>query len=807
MKRLLTRLALGITVMATAAGLLVAGGSSPDRVDLDVTADLGQFNPGNIISDSVFFDGAGMSPDDVRKFIELKGMNCRAGSDGTPCLKDYRQDTTARPADQYCSGYAAGSQESAATIISKAARACNVSPRVLLVMLQKEQSLVTNTGSSLYERRYREAMGYACPDTAPCDPAYNGFQNQVYSAARRFQVYKVHPTSYGYRAGRTNTVLYHPNRDCGSSQVYIHNQATAGLYIYTPYQPNAAALAAGYGSGDACSAYGNRNFWLYFTDWFTSTQAPGESAWQPLGALDSVTARTGNQVDIRGWAVDPDTTAPISVHVYVDGQLQGSVTADARRDDVAAALPAWGGAHGYERTIGVTQGIHEVCVYAINVGAFAPNTKLGCRTVDTRGLPLGSIDAAVLREGQGELTGWALDPDSSSPTAVHVYVNGAWATQALADQPRPDVAEAYPAAGTARGFRIPVPLQPGRNEVCLFAINSPSGGHNPQLGCWTTTLEVRPAGRADVSGGPRAISVSGWALDPETAGPVDVHVYVDGQWAAALRADQHRDDIPAEFADLGRRHGFSGDVAVAPGEHEVCTYAINVRQGTENPQLGCSTALVGVPPIGNLEVASAEGATVALRGWALDPDTSAPIDVHLYVDGRMVSHVTADAPRPDVEAAHPGTGSAHGFATTVVLAPGRHEACAYAINVLGGSAPNTRLGCLAVTVAPSVEPRGAVDAVTAEAGHLVVRGWAYDPDLPARSIDVHFYLDGRYAGRLTADQSRPDVAAAISGAGEAHGYTAYLGPLSGRRTVCAYAIDTAGAVNPLLGCATLTVTG
>ena len=51
------------------------------------------------------------------------------------------------------------------------------------------------------------------------------------------------------------------------------NQATANVYYYTPYQPNSTALAAGYGTGDSCSAYGNRNFYNYFTDWFGSTRA------------------------------------------------------------------------------------------------------------------------------------------------------------------------------------------------------------------------------------------------------------------------------------------------------------------------------------------------------------------------------------------------------------------------------------------------------------------------------------------------------------------------------------------------------
>ncbi|HPF31067.1 MAG TPA: hypothetical protein PLO25_02040, partial [Candidatus Saccharibacteria bacterium] len=34
--------------------------------------------------------------------------------------------------------------------------------------------------------------------------------------------------------------------------------------------PNQATLDAGYGSA-YCGAYGNRNFYLYFTDWFGPT--------------------------------------------------------------------------------------------------------------------------------------------------------------------------------------------------------------------------------------------------------------------------------------------------------------------------------------------------------------------------------------------------------------------------------------------------------------------------------------------------------------------------------------------------------
>ena len=55
----------------------------------------------------------------------------------------------------------------------------------------------------------------------------------------------------------------------------LENRATVALYVYTPYQPNEAALAAGSGTGDYCSSYGNRNFYNYFTKWFGNIRDEG----------------------------------------------------------------------------------------------------------------------------------------------------------------------------------------------------------------------------------------------------------------------------------------------------------------------------------------------------------------------------------------------------------------------------------------------------------------------------------------------------------------------------------------------------
>jgi hypothetical protein len=240
-----------------------------------------QFNPGRIIDDDVFFNPSGMSATEIQRFLNAKVPVCdtnhaRTSSpndSGPPytCLKSYSQNTSARTGESgLCSYLSPKSNRSAANIIYDVALACGINPKVLIVLLQKEQSLITDTWP--WDIQYRSATGYGCPDTAPCDSEYYGFFNQVYMAARQFKRYAINEDLFKHRAQRNNNILYNPNAACGSSTVFIQNQATAGLYNYTPYQPNQAALNNLYGSGDGCSAYGNRNFWRMYNDWFGSTE-------------------------------------------------------------------------------------------------------------------------------------------------------------------------------------------------------------------------------------------------------------------------------------------------------------------------------------------------------------------------------------------------------------------------------------------------------------------------------------------------------------------------------------------------------
>ena len=265
-------LILGTAVPATAAATPVgAAVNGPAKMSL------AGFNPGNIISDAVFTDRSTMTEAQIQTFFNSKVKTCRAGY---TCLKDYRTTSVTRPADNYCRGYAGAANESAARIIYRVAQACDINPQVLIVMLQKEQGLINHTWPSQW--RYDAALGQACPDTAPCDPKFVGFFHQIYGAARQMQIYMEGRYFQWYKAGQTWQIQWHPDRArCGTGPVYIANKATEALYYYTPYQPNAAAMRAGYGTGDSCSSYGNRNFYNYFTDWFGSTQKPPAPAVLP----------------------------------------------------------------------------------------------------------------------------------------------------------------------------------------------------------------------------------------------------------------------------------------------------------------------------------------------------------------------------------------------------------------------------------------------------------------------------------------------------------------------------------------------
>ena len=152
-------------------------------------ASLAGWNPGLIISDDVFTNSGTLNPTQIQAFLESKVPNCdtwgtqpsefgggtRAQwgtAHGYPppytCLKDYVENGI-----------------NSANIIYNAAQQYRINPEVLIVLLQKEQGLVTDTWPLSVQ--YRTATGYGCPDGAACDSQYYGLTNQLQWSAKMFR--------------------------------------------------------------------------------------------------------------------------------------------------------------------------------------------------------------------------------------------------------------------------------------------------------------------------------------------------------------------------------------------------------------------------------------------------------------------------------------------------------------------------------------------------------------------------------------------------------------------------------------------
>ena len=780
--RLSRIVAFTVTLIVAASGLVYTVGVGPAPA---VAVTSSSFDPAYIISDTQFFDGTSMSEGDIQNFI--RGQSC-APRDGVPCLKDFRATTPTKEAQgvNHCSEFMGGSNESAARIIAKVAQACGISPKVLLVLMQKEQSLISSPSAYGYER----AMGWGCPDTAACNSLYFGFFNQVYRAAKQFREYTTNPNSWRYRVGNTY-VQYSPNTACGGTTLNIRNQATANLYNYTPYQPNKAALDNLYGIGDSCSAYGNRNFWRLYSDWFGS---PVEQS--PVGKVELLQAAPDGVV-VSGWALDADTRDPIQVQVNIDGRLLTTITANQARPDVGAKY-GLGDNHGFVLNAAAPNGSHRYCVYGINVGS-GNHTEFGCWTVNVGGNPVGMVEDIQPQPGGLGVWGWTLDPDSVSPIGIQVFVDGVFAGGGAADLGRADIGARYPGYGDAHGYQVIVKTPPGQHRVCAYGINVGAGSTNTQLGCYTVTAGGSPLGMIDnITTGPGTVTAYGWAVDPDTAEPIEVQFNLDGQYLDATRASATR--IPfGPMTSYGANHGFGHTMKVDGDKHLLCLWGINVQSGT-NKLLSCHTIEAGGSPVGAVEDVQTGFASVSVYGWGYDKDTADPIAMQINVDDMKAGTGDAEVPRPDLSSKIPAAyGTTRGYGVTVPAAPGSHKVCSWGINQGYGS--NVQFGCATVTV--SGMPVGAVEDIHATGSNLGVWGWAIDPDT-GDPISVQVYVDGVLVGNNIANANRPDIAASYPRYGAAHGFGVQF-PLSpGQHQVCSYALNIGYGDNTLLGCNTIT---
>lgn len=177
-----------------------------------------EFDPNYLISDTEINDYNSMNFDDIQRFLDRRS--------GT--LKNYI--TIDRE----------GSFKTATQTFYEVSQQWMISPKYLLVLVQKEQSLLEN--SAPRQSQYDWATGYGCPDGRPCDERWRGFYRQVNSAAAQTRYYMDNIHLFNYQPNKTYTI--------SNTLVTPENTATAALYNYTPH------------------IHGNQLFWNLWNQYF-----------------------------------------------------------------------------------------------------------------------------------------------------------------------------------------------------------------------------------------------------------------------------------------------------------------------------------------------------------------------------------------------------------------------------------------------------------------------------------------------------------------------------------------------------------
>jgi hypothetical protein len=212
--------------------------------------------------------------------------------------------------------------------------------------------------------------------------------------------------------------------------------------------------------------------------------------------------------------------------------------------------------------------------------------------------------------------------------------------------------------------------------------------------------------------------------------------------------------------------GLPGDGYAVKGPLQVSGWD-HLGLDTDGDKVACPSGA----PIGSLDLIQQSAYGISLAGWALDPDTSAPLRIDIYEGGNAHS-VIADQPRPDLGAVAPGAGTAHGFSDHFDAVPGTHNICVFAING-AGAGDNTLLACKSVAV-ERVNPFDQLDtgdetiglletSDTGPDGSLRMSGFVYDPKtgtLPSSIRLYAFFTSGSITIPLSGANlniARPDV--------------------------------------------------
>ncbi|MCB1256309.1 MAG: N-acetylmuramoyl-L-alanine amidase [Microthrixaceae bacterium] len=208
----------------------------------------------------------------------------------------------------------------------------------------------------------------------------------------------------------------------------------------------------------------------------------------PVGRFDYVVTTPG-QIHARGWGLDPTSKSSLRFDLMVDGVVRWSSVANEPSSTVPWAYRSWYGTNRQfsAKAVAVAAGSHTVCVKGRD---FDPgqDTLLDCKIVTVPAHTPGGVVETIgsSRAGKLDVTGWALDLESTNPVKVTVTV-GKRTYTVTADRRRDDIAAKYPGYGSNHGFEMTVTADGGEQPYCVTATNI-GGGSNGHLACGTVSI-------------------------------------------------------------------------------------------------------------------------------------------------------------------------------------------------------------------------------------------------------------------------------------------------------------------------------
>ncbi|OJI06162.1 hypothetical protein BK004_05070 [bacterium CG10_46_32] len=170
------------------------------------------YDPSDILTDAELFDSNALSRTAIQRFLESKGsvlQSVTATVNGVPKL--------------------------VSEMIYEIGKQYGISQKFLLTKLQQEQGLIDKKTAT--EKQLDWATGYSCFG-GRCNDKYRGIYNQLDAAADTQRIY-AERTYFDYAVGRATKTK-------DGYTVTPANQATANLYIYTPYQGSLVGIGGNF---------------------------------------------------------------------------------------------------------------------------------------------------------------------------------------------------------------------------------------------------------------------------------------------------------------------------------------------------------------------------------------------------------------------------------------------------------------------------------------------------------------------------------------------------------------------------------